>query len=46
MDDDSKVSGEMMIWMKKGKVDSLELPWFTDAMPNELPRTDQLLFEA
>ncbi|MBF4606855.1 DUF6188 family protein [Curtobacterium sp. VKM Ac-1393] len=36
----------MMIWMKKGKVDSLELPWFTDAMPNELPRTDQLLFEA
>lgn len=45
LDDDSKAPGEMMIWMNKGKVDSLELPWFTDAMPNELPRTDQLLFE-
>lgn len=46
LNDDCDIAGEIMIWMKSGRIDSLELPWFTDAMPNELPRTDQLLFEA
>jgi hypothetical protein len=46
LNDDCDIAGEIMIWMKSGRIDSLDLPWFTDAMPNELPRTDQLLFEA
>jgi len=38
------VGGELLIWMQDGRMQMVELPWFTDAMPTELPRVDQLVF--
>lgn len=38
------VGGELLIWMQDGRMQMVELAWFTDAMPTELPRVDQLVF--
>lgn len=40
------VGGELLIWVQDGRMQMVELPWFTDAMPTELPRVDQLVFPA
>jgi hypothetical protein len=32
--------------MQDGRMQMVELPWFTDEMPTELPRVDQLVFPA
>lgn len=37
LNDDCDIAGQIMIWMKCGRVDSLELPWFTDAMRMDSP---------
>ncbi|WP_282820086.1 hypothetical protein [Curtobacterium flaccumfaciens] len=38
MNDDPESTREIMIWMRKRNVDSLELPGFTDATRDELRR--------
>ncbi|GAA1494183.1 hypothetical protein [Curtobacterium herbarum] len=40
------VGGELLIWVHDGRMQMVELPWFTDEMPTELPRLDQLVFPA
>jgi len=45
LDGQAEIGGEILIWAKNGKIDSLELPWFSDAMPREIPRTSQVAFE-
>jgi hypothetical protein len=44
--DAEAVGGELLIWMQDGRMQMVELPWFTDEMPTELPRLDQLVFPA
>ena len=44
--DAEAVGGELLIWVHDGRMQMVELPWFTDAMPTELPRLDQLVFPA
>jgi hypothetical protein len=44
--DAEAVGGELLIWMQDGRMQMVELPWFTDEMPTELPRVDQLVFPA
>lgn len=41
--DEAPLAGEVLVWMLDGRMDSVELPWFTTEMPAELPRTDQLI---
>lgn len=40
------VGGELLIWMQDGRMQMVEFAWFTDEMPTELPRLDQLVFPA
>lgn len=42
--DAEAVGGELLIWVHDGRMQMVELAWFTDAMPTELPRVDQLVF--
>jgi hypothetical protein len=42
--DTEALAGELLIWMQDGRMQMVELPWFTDEMPTELPRLDQLVF--
>ncbi|WP_146236661.1 MULTISPECIES: hypothetical protein [unclassified Curtobacterium] len=44
--DAEAVGGELLIWAHDGRIQMVELPWFTDEMPTELPRLDQLVFPA
>ncbi|WP_426725777.1 hypothetical protein [Curtobacterium flaccumfaciens] len=44
-DESSEVVGGVLIWTKNGRIDSLELPWFTDSMPRNIPSAQQLLFD-
>lgn len=41
--DQAPLAGEVLVWMLDGRIDSVELPWFTTEMPTELPRRDQLI---
>ncbi|UFU15536.1 hypothetical protein LQK89_07565 [Curtobacterium sp. C1] len=41
--DEAPLAGEVLVWMLAGRIDSVEFPWFTTAMPTELPRPDQLI---
>ncbi|PZE84052.1 hypothetical protein [Curtobacterium sp. MCBD17_032] len=41
--DAEALAGELLIWVQDGTMQMVELPWFTDAMPTELPRVDQLV---
>ncbi|MBY0177883.1 hypothetical protein [Curtobacterium herbarum] len=40
------VGGELLIWVHDGRMQMVELAWFTDEMPTELPSVDQLVFPA
>jgi hypothetical protein len=42
--DAEALAGELLIWVQDGRIQMVELPWFTDEMPTELPRLDQLVF--
>lgn len=44
--DAEAAGGELLIWVHDGRMQMVELPWCTDAMPTELPRLDQLVFPA
>lgn len=44
--DAEALGGELLIWVHDGRMQMVELPWFTDEMPTELPRVDQLVFPA
>ncbi|MCL9665437.1 DUF6188 family protein [Curtobacterium albidum] len=41
--DESPLAGEVLVWMLDGRIDSVELPWFTTEMPATLPTPDQLI---
>jgi hypothetical protein len=42
--DAEAAGGELLIWVHDGRMQMVELPWCTDAMPTELPRVDQLVY--
>lgn len=44
--DAEALGGELLIWVHDGRMQMVELPWFTDEIPTELPRVDQLVFPA
>lgn len=44
--DAKALAGELLIWVHDGRMQMVELPWFTDEIPTELPRVDQLVFPA
>ncbi|QZQ57135.1 hypothetical protein KZI27_10180 [Curtobacterium sp. TC1] len=41
--DEAPLAGEVLVWMLEGRINFVELPWFTTDMPAELPRPDQLI---
>ncbi len=41
--DQAPLAGEVLVWMLDGRIDSVELPWFTTEMPAGLPRPEQLI---
>lgn len=41
--DEAPLAGEVLVWMLDGRIDSVELPWFTTEMPAGLPRPEQLI---
>lgn len=41
--DESPLAGEVLVRMLDGRIDSVELPWFTTEMPTALPTPDQLI---
>ncbi|PZF59608.1 hypothetical protein DEJ23_00775 [Curtobacterium sp. MCSS17_008] len=41
--DESPLAGEILVRMLDGRIDSVELPWFTTEMPAGLPRPEQLI---
>ncbi len=44
--DEAPLAGEVLVWMRDGRIDSVELPWFTTEMPAGLPRPEQLIRDA
>lgn len=44
--DAEALGGELLVWVHDGRMQMVELPWFTDEIPTELPRVDQLVFPA
>jgi hypothetical protein len=35
--------GEIIIWVKEGRLDGLEYAWYTDSPPDHLPTVEQLV---
>jgi hypothetical protein len=44
LDEKGALTGEVLIWIKAGRLIGLERPWFTDDPPNEWPSTTSLDF--
>lgn len=41
--EEAPLAGEVLVWIRDGRIDSVELPWFTTEMPAGLPRPEQLI---
>ena len=37
-----QVTGELLLWIRDGRIDNVEQPWFGDAPPTALPRRDRV----
>lgn len=43
VDKDGEPTGELLLWLDvEGYINCLEYPWFTDAMPTDLPPPDRV----
>jgi hypothetical protein len=42
---DMQVEGEILIWVKYGRLSGLEFAWYTDFIPDELPRPNYVRIE-
>ena len=41
--DSGDVYGELLIWVKNGRLEGLEFPWWSEANPTELPQVNRIL---
>lgn len=42
--DDGEATGELLVWVKGGRLVGLERPWWTDEAPTDWPSPDDLRF--
>lgn len=40
-----EIDGEILIWVKNGRLSGLEFAWYTDAVPSGLPRPSSIRLE-
>lgn len=39
---DDELSGELLLWIQAGVIDTIEYVWYSDVAPNQLPNASQL----
>jgi hypothetical protein len=42
---EDEIDGEILIWVKQGRLSGLEFAWYTDSAPSELPGPDSIRLE-
>jgi len=45
VDESGELLGELIVWVRSGRLSALEYAWVTDEMPDRLPSVDEITIE-